>query len=151
MTDAGSQSTEELITTDERKQDTAEPVAFVDSSAIIALVDRHDATHEAAVAAYKDLLAQGYKLFTTNFVVAETVCLLTQGAGADVARQWLRDHRLTVYHADEQDELRARALVIGSRSEQGLSYIDAISLVVMERLGIGDAFAVDTHFLSETN
>src|SRR5699024_2460715 len=108
------------------------PVALVDSSAIVALVDRRDATHDAAVAAYQDLLEQGYKLFTTNFVIAETVGLLTDGAGAEVARQWLRDHRLTVYHADEEDERRARALVIGSHSDQGLTYVDAISLVVME-------------------
>lgn len=144
-------SADDLVATDENTDDPAALVALVDSSAIVALVDRHDETHEAAVAAYKDLLKQGYKLFTTNFVVAETISLLTDGVGADIARQWLRDHRLTVYHADEQDERRARALVIGSRSERGLSYVDAISLVVMERLGIADAFAVDTYFLSEAN
>lgn len=125
-------------------------VAFVDSSAIVALVDRNDATHEAAVLAYEDLLQQGYRLFTTNFAVAETVGLLTDNLGPHVARQWLRDHRLPVYHADEQDERRARALVIASQTEHGLSYVDAISLVVMERLGVADAFAVDTNFLSET-
>lgn len=142
---------EDLIATDENHQSSNNLVAFVDSSAIVALVDRNDATHDAAVAAYHDLLKQGYKLFTTNFVVAETISLLTDGVGADIARQWLRDHRLTIYHADETDERRARALVIGSHSERGLSYVDAISLVVMERLGIADAFAVDTFFLSEAN
>lgn len=141
----------EMVATDDSKDNPVGLVAFVDSSAIVALVDRNDATHEAAVIAYRDLLKQGYKLFTTNFVVAETVSLLAEGAGAGVARQWLRDHRLAVYHADEQDEQRARALVIGSQSERGLSYVDAISLVVMERLGIADAFAVDTHFLSEAH
>ncbi len=151
MGTSSSSVADELVATDTNKDDAVDLVAFVDSSAIVALVDRNDATHEAAVAAYNDLLAQGYKLFTTNHVVAETVSLLAEGAGAGVARQWLRDHRLAVYHADEQDEQRARALVIGSHSERGLSYVDAISLVVMERLGIADAFAVDTHFLSETN
>lgn len=131
------------------KEDRSALIAFVDSSAIVALVDRNDDTHDAAVAAYQDLLQQGYRLFTTNFVVAETVSMLTDSVGAHVARQWLRDNRLPVYHADEQDEKRARALVIGSLSEHGLSYVDAISLIVMERLGVGDAFAVDTNFLSE--
>lgn len=125
-------------------------VAFVDSSAIVALVDANDASHGAAAAAYTDLLDQGYKLFTTNHVVAETVELLTIGLGPDVARRWLRDHRLPVYHADEQDEHRARALVISSRSVQGTSFVDAISLVVMERFRVADAFAVDPTFLSDT-
>lgn len=124
-------------------------IALVDSSAIVALVDRNEANHKAAVEAYRGLLKDGYKLFTTNFVVAETIELLTAGMGADIARQWLRDHRLTVYHPDEDDEQRARALVTSSTSERGLSYVDAVSLVVMERLGVADAFAVDTSFLSE--
>lgn len=142
---------ETTTTVDGQSNARADLIAFVDSSAIVALVDRRDATHEAAVAAYHDLIEQGYKLFTTNFVIAETVGLLSDGAGPDVARQWLRDHRLAVYHADEEDERRARALVIGSHSDNGLTYVDAISLVVMERLGVADAFAVDPNFLSEAS
>ena len=125
------------------------PVAFVDSSAIVSLVDRTDATHQAAVDAYHDLVAEGYRLFTTNHVVAETVDLLIAGVGPDIARRWLRDHRLPVYHADEDDERRARALVISSRSHHGLSFTDAVSLVVMEKFAVADAFAVDANFLSE--
>ena len=124
-------------------------VAFVDSSAIVALVDANDASHDAATAAYTDLLDQGYRLFTTNHVVGETVDLLTVGLGPDIGRRWLRDHRLPVYHADEHDEHRARTLVISSRSERGLSFIDAISMVVMERFSVADAFAVDPTFLSD--
>ncbi|HVL24770.1 MAG TPA: PIN domain-containing protein [Thermomicrobiales bacterium] len=145
-------ATEDLVATDSHVDGrTSEPVAFVDSSAIVALVDRNDTTHDAAIAAYRDLIDQGYKLFTTNYVQAETVSLLADGLGPEIASQWLRDHRLPIYHADEQDEHRARALVIASRSPRGLSYVDAISLVVMERLGVADAFAVDPHFLSETS
>lgn len=125
------------------------PVAFVDSSAIVALVDRTDATHQAAVDAYRDLVAQGYRLFTTNHVVAETVDLLIAGVGPDIARRWLRDHRLPVYHADEDDERRARALVISSRSQRGLSFTDAVSMVVMDKFAVADAFAVDANFLSD--
>jgi uncharacterized protein len=128
-----------------------DPIAFVDSSAIVALVDRNDRSHEAAVAAYRGLVEQGYRLFTTNFVMAETVSLLSEGPGPDIARQWLRDQRLTIYHADEEDEQRARAQVIASRSQRGLSYTDAVSAVVMDRLGIADFFAVDSNFLSEAN
>ncbi len=132
------------------EQAAPELVAFVDSSAIVAMVDGNDNTHGAAVSAYAELLQQGYKLFTTNHVIAETVDLLDAGVGSDIARRWLRDHRLPIYHADEQDERRAKALVISSRSPRGLSYVDAVSLVVMEKFGVADAFAVDPHFLNET-
>ncbi len=132
------------------EQAAPELVAFVDSSAIVAMVDGNDNTHGAAVSAYAELLQQGYKLFTTNHVIAETVDLLNAGVGSDIARRWLRDHRLPIYHADEQDERRAKVLVISSRSPRGLSYVDAVSLVVMEKFGVADAFAVDPHFLNET-
>lgn len=125
-------------------------VAFVDSSAIVALVDANDRAHAAAVSAYAELVQAGYKLFTTNFVVAETVDLLGASLGPAIARRWLRDHRLPVYHAEEEDEHRAKALVISARSQRGLSYVDAVSLVVMEKFAVADAFAVDPHFLSET-
>jgi len=150
MTDSSSSQTVQRDTSSSPVHPT-EPVAFVDSSAIVALVDRNDRSHDAAVAAYRDLLAQGYRLFTTNFVLAETVNLLSEGPGPDIARQWLRNQRLSIYHADEEDENRARARVIASRSQRGLSYTDAVSAVVMERLGIADAFAVDANFLSETD
>ncbi len=141
---------QEVASVSETDESTPEQVAFVDSSAIVAMVDAKDRTHGAAVSAYAELLQQGYKLFTTNHVIAETVDLLVAGVGPDIARRWLRDHRLPIYHADEQDERRARALVISSRSPRGLSYVDAVSLVVMEKFGVADAFAVDPHFLNET-
>jgi predicted nucleic acid-binding protein len=131
--------------------DQTDLVAFVDSSAIVAMVDSADAAHEAAISAYAELLQQGYRLFTTNHVIAETVDLLTAGVGPNIARRWLRDHHLPIYHADEQDEHRAKALVIASRSPRGLTFVDAVSLVVMEKFSVADAFAVDSHFLSEAS
>src|SRR5215203_4704500 len=115
---------------------------FVDSSALIALVDRDDNTHAAAVAAYGNLLAEGYKLFTTNYVIAETFDLLSTGVGPDVARRFLRDCKIAIYHADEQDERRAKRVVLRQTGPNGLSLTDAISFVVMERLNVADAFAV---------
>lgn len=125
-------------------------VALVDSSALVALADRRDAQHQGAVSAYTQLVEQGYKLFTTNYLVSETVDLLRAGLGPSLAQQWLRDHRLPIYHADEQDERRARTLVISSRNPRGLSMTDAISAVVMDRLGVQDVIAVDPYLSIET-
>ena len=128
----------------------ATPAAFVDSSALVALVDRDDAAHAAVAAAYGDLVAGGYKLFTTDYVVAETFDLLRAGVGVAVARRWLRDSRLAVYHADERDVAAARRLILEASEARDLSLTDAVSLVVMDRLGVADAFAVDQRFLAET-
>ena len=129
-------------------QPATEPAAFVDASALIALVDRDDTSHQAAVDAYRELIGAGYKLFTTTYVIAETFDLLTAGLGPAVARQWLRDIKLPVYRPDDDDEAKARRLLL--RARHPLSLTDALSVVVMERLGVSDAFAVDPAFLSET-
>jgi predicted nucleic acid-binding protein len=126
-----------------------ETAIFLDSSAIVALVDRDDASHGAAVEAYRNLVQSGFRLFTTNYVIAETFDLLRTGVGPLVARQFLRDSKLAVYHADEQDERRARRLVLDAPSSSNLTLVDAVSLVVMERLGVADAFAVDPTFLGD--
>lgn len=128
--------------------DSQYPVAFVDSSAIVALVDRDDRTHGAAVEAYRSLVAAGYRLFTTNHVVVEVYDLLSSGVGHEVARRWLRENRLAVYTTDEDDEEKARKLVTGAAGKRPLTLTDAISIVVMERLGVNDAFAVDPNFLA---
>lgn len=123
-------------------------VAFVDSSAIIALVDRKDATHSAAVAAYRSLVADGYRLFTTNHVVVETYSLLLAGLGPEIARQWLRESRLAIYYADAEDEEQARRMVIADTSGRNLTLTNAISIIIMERLGVADAFAIDPDFMA---
>lgn len=128
---------------------TRQPVAFVDSSAILAMVNRGDPIHEQAVAAYHELVDDGYRLFTTDFVIAETVQLLELGFGAEVARRWLRDQRLPIYHADEQDVRRAIAHITSARPGSRVSMTDAVSTVVMERLGVSDAFAVDPDVLAD--
>ena len=135
---------------DARPERRPAPAAFVDSSALVALVDRDDASHVAVADAYDDLVAGGYKLFTTDYVVAETFDLLRAGVGVAIARRWLRESRLAVYHADEQDVANARRMILEASEARDLSLIDAVSLVVMDRLGVADAFAVDQGFLAET-
>jgi uncharacterized protein len=123
------------------------PIAFVDTSAIVALVDRDDVTHDAAVRAYHTLVDLGYRLFTTNHVMRETFDLLHGTLGEAIARQWLEDVALAVYVTDATDEERARERLLLPNGNQSMRYSDAVSLSVMERLGIAEAFAVDPYFL----
>lgn len=122
--------------------------AFVDSSAIVALVDEDDAAHSAAVDAYRELASTGYRLFTTDHVVVEAYDLLLNGVGPVVAARWLRDHKLPVYSTDDADLAAAQAILAARPPDAPISFTDALSLAVMERLGVTDAFAVDPAFLN---
>ena len=127
------------------------PVAFVDSSAIITLIDQDDASHQAAVDAYRSLIISGYRLFTTNHVLDEAFDLLSAGIGAVAARRWLKEHRLAIYFVDGTDLAAAVAAIAARAEDSAISLTDALSMVVMERLGVSDAFAVDPSFLAELN
>jgi predicted nucleic acid-binding protein len=118
-------------------------IAFVDSSALVALADAGDTSHAAAVAAYQDLVATGYRLFTTDHMIVEAFDLLRHGPGLEVARRWLRACNLAVCHIEERDVAQAKQRVLGSADSDAIGLTDAISLAVMDRLGITDVFAVD--------
>jgi uncharacterized protein len=122
--------------------------AFVDSSAIVALVDEDDSAHSAAVEAYRELSSLGYRLFTTDHVVVEAYDLLLNGVGPVVAATWLGAQKLPVYCSDEADLGAAQAILAARPADSPVSFTDAISLAVMERLGVADAFAVDPAFLN---
>jgi len=125
------------------------PVAFVDSSAIVALVDRDDSSHHAAAEAYRSLVTSGYRLFTTNHVINEAFELLVSGIGFSTARIWLQQQTLAVYVVKDIDLADAAIMVCRRDDANPLSLTDALSMVVMERLGVVDAFAVDPAFLAE--
>ena len=90
----------------------------------------------------------------TNIVVVETYALLLNrtGEGRDKAIRFLDDlelesPELRVERVSEEDEEKAVALV---RAHKGKTYslCDALSFVVCERLGIGEAIACDDDFRS---
>jgi len=123
--------------------------AFVDASALVALADRGDATHEGAVAAYRELCDAGYRLFTTEYAVVEAFDLLSLSLGTELARQWLANLRIALYHLDEADHTRARHRLVTDDRLATRTLTDVLNITAMERLGVRDAFAVDEHFTVE--
>lgn len=123
-------------------------IAFVDSSALVALADAGDASHAAAVAAYRELIEAGYLLFTTDIILAEAYDLLRAGHGAEVARRWLQACRIAVYPVEERDLARARQRLLAADPAPAYGLADAVSLVVIDRLGVTDVFAVDQTVLN---
>lgn len=126
----------------------AAPIAFVDASALVALADRDDLSHEAAVSAYRDFLASGYRLFTSDAALAQAHSLIQAALGNAAARAWLAQCAIHI------EFLTAADLEVGRRSiEEGWStpnatLLDAVHLAVLDRLEITDVFAVDRTFLT---
>ena len=118
---------------------------LVDTSAVYALIDRDDTCHRKAVALLRSLPRRGLRPLLTNFIVAESHALLLSRLGPEIARDWLLRQIWPVERITPEDEEKARE-IIRRYTDKSFSYTDATSFVVMERLGIKEAFAFDPHF-----
>jgi predicted nucleic acid-binding protein len=123
-------------------------VTFVDSSALIALADQDDASHAAAVTAYRDLVASGFRLFTTDLALAAAHEAIAVALGQEVARSWLAHCNILVQRIAPADLEEGRRAIEEGWSAEGATLADTIHLAVLDRLGVTDVFAVDRTFLA---
>lgn len=123
---------------------------FVDSGGFFALLVREDRFHERARILFQRANSERQHLVTTNAVVIETYALLltrTYNGRQNVIAflDMIASDAYQIERICATDEDAAIRLV---RSHQDKSYslCDALSFMVMERLGIHEAIAFDRHF-----
>jgi predicted nucleic acid-binding protein len=136
------------IVADSTHGDVLRDVTFVDASALIALADRDDASHAAAVTAYQDLVASGFRLFTTDLALAVAHEVIAVALGHDVARSWLAHCNILVQRIAPADLEEGRRAIEEGWSAPGATLADTIHLAVLDHLGVTDVFAVDRTFLA---
>lgn len=122
---------------------------FVDTSAWVAVTNRHDQYHETAGAFYKNIFKEYHELLTTNLVVAETYILLRLDCGQKAALGWWEriasSLKVKIVYTDP--ELTGEAITILRKyDDQPFSLTDAVSFALMKKMKITDAFAFDVHF-----
>ncbi len=123
-------------------------VTFVDASALVALADWDDASHGAAITAYQDLVASGFRLFTTDLALASAHELIAVALGQELARSWLAHCNILVQRIAPADLEEGRRAIEEGWSAPRATLADAIHLAVLDRLGVTDVFAVDRAFLA---
>jgi predicted nucleic acid-binding protein len=123
-------------------------VSFVDASALVALADRDDASHAAAASAYQDLVASGFRLFTTDLALTSAHELISAALGQDAARFWLAQCNILVYRIAAADLEEGRRAIEEGWSAPDATLTDTVHLAVLDRLGVTDVFAVDRAFLA---
>lgn len=125
-------------------------MAYLDTSALLAVLDASDEYHPPAKELWAKLLTSGAILVASNYVLVETHALLQRRLGMEAVR---------VFHADIVPLLKVEwvseavhlcgvhALVTANR--RGLSLVDCVSFEVMRRLGIKDVFTFDQDFAEQ--
>lgn len=123
---------------------------FVDTSALVALLNPDDDVHDRAAAAFAQLRAQQAILLTTSYVLVETYALVGRRLGVDAVRSFRADFAplMRVVWVDER--LHDTGLdILAERGRRQLSLVDAVSFVTMREHGVDAAFAFDRHFDQE--
>ncbi len=122
-------------------------IAFVDASALVALADRDDVSHQPAAAAYQDFLQSGFLLFTTDLAFTTAHQLILTALGPSTARAWLAQCAIHIEPITAQDLEEGRRRVETGGVPASAPLCDAIHLAVLDRLSVTDVFAVDQQFL----
>lgn len=119
----------------------------MDTGAFGAIVNPRDAQHLQARAVAEGLQRRSIRLVTSNFVLAETHALVLARAGQRTALRVIAliEQSSELVRIERDDEHRAKQLLT-RYDDKAFSYTDATSFVVMERLGIVEAFTFDRHF-----
>lgn len=130
---------------------------FLDTGFLFALFVAGDVHHERVVQVFKDFRGQSLRtvLLTTSYVVTETITLLLKRGHPDPAvrhdlavraGQQLLEGSFGTVHRPTPEEDRAALAFLAQHGDQQYSFADCVSFVIMERLGIEEALAVDSDF-----
>jgi predicted nucleic acid-binding protein len=123
---------------------------FVDTSALLAVLDGDDESHARADVAWRKLLASEEPLATTNYVLVETFALLQSRLGLDAVRALEQDVVPALRVIWVQPELHAAAATaLLTAGRRRLSLVDCVSFEAMRRAGIRRAFVFDRHFAEQ--
>jgi len=120
---------------------------FLDTSAILAVLDADDLQHREADAIWRRLLTSDETLLSTNYILVETFALVQRRLGMDAVRAVESEivPLLEIHWVDaEVHRVVVNQLLVASR--RNLSLVDCSSFEVMRRHRVQTAFAFDPHF-----
>lgn len=119
---------------------------LVDTSAWYAFVDRNDPSHATVTAT---LRAHRDRLLASDYILDEAVTLVRYRLGWPLAHQLgagLRSGRLAWLERVRPSDFDAAWNLFERRPDQRLSFTDCTSFVLMERLKLAAAVALDQDF-----
>jgi predicted nucleic acid-binding protein len=125
-------------------------MVFVDTSAVLALLDSDDRYHSRADRAWAEMLLRHRALITTNYIVLETCALLQRRFGMDALKTFCNDILPVLaieWVTPRQHEIGLAMLIAANRRK--LSLVDCVSFTVMRERRAHEAFAFDAHFREE--
>jgi predicted nucleic acid-binding protein len=111
---------------------------FIDTSVLIAFVDRADNNHPKAVKAFEILATQKYHLFTSSQNIADAYAAISREDGTSVALDFLRSvlsSNIEIAFPQKNDYLSIYRMLKQNRERQ-LTFREVINATQMQKRGI---------------
>lgn len=125
-------------------------MTFVDTGFLFAFVSTRDEHHERVVEVFRTFKESRLAdtLLTTNHVVAETITLARKigHQEATTLGESLYAEKIARIHWTTPDEERTAFAYFKQHRDQTYSVTDCLSFVVMDKLGLREALAIDADF-----
>jgi len=120
---------------------------FVDTSALVALLDRADPRHAEVGETFRGFVDA--ELVSHGYVVAETLAVTRRRLGVEATVALIDDllPAIEVLHVAPTEHATALARYRASLPS-AVSFVDLVSFGVIEREGIGTAFVLDADFVA---
>ena len=120
---------------------------YVDTSALLAILDQDDDYHEKAEKYWLGLLEKGELLLTNNYVLVESIAITQNRVGLKNVRRMINE-LLPVIHIEWLDSSQHESALnnVLTANRRNLSLVDCASFETMRRLRIETVFTFDDHF-----
>lgn len=122
---------------------------FVDTSGLYALADRKDAAHETATTWIRKFYKTKTQLVLTDYVLNETLTLASIRSGPHAALRVLdlvENSRFFRMVFLDPGHFESTKTYFRKYADQGYSFTDCTSFVVMKELRLTAALTADAHF-----
>ncbi len=122
--------------------------AFIDTRAFLAIADKSDTFHELSATAYQKLVEQKTILYTSNYIIDETITLIRARVNHDAAVAFIKGldaSNIKILHVAEKDEHSAKEIFIKYK-DKDFSYTDCTSFTLIDKHSIDAALSLDEHF-----
>jgi uncharacterized protein len=120
---------------------------FVDTAAFLAVLNAGDRFHPLARQAWGEILASDQVLWSSNYILLETIALLQHRFGIEAVRLFERDILpiVQINWVDEAIHKQAMSALLAA-NRRTLSLVDCTSFEIMREAGLDTVFTFDTHF-----